>query len=533
MIPYIVDEVIVSPGDGHDVAVTFLQEAAAKAGLIAEETERSKALATALGDLQYRRTPRSFRLVDDPTKEGIDTTPDALRVVRRAKRIAEQEARATGKEQAVDLDLMLAVNHLLSANALLGNVPYTKGHGSAGFVPYTKGHGGGGFVPYTKGHGDGLAPYTSGDALDTYGLVGHGGRQPVNWAGAEPDRRPDSEVPRRPVVVTLDTGVGQHRWLQGGDGVTKGLKLDDVTLGFTDPATDPEVKGLDRGALTGALDSHSGHGTFIAGLIRQMCPEADIRAVRVMHSNGVADEYELLRCLLALAELVKRQQDKEQKDKEQKDKEQKDKEQKDSKTGMAVDIIVMSLGYQHETRQDAAYDRLMLPVLRQLGELGVAVVAAAGNNASDEPVFPAAFAPHEGSKVADETHVVPVTSVGSLNPNDTVALFSNYGPWVTCWESGAALVSSMPTTFNGGAMPLVQVVGDDGATRATIDLDDFSAGFGVWSGTSFAAPVFAGRLARCLLEDERFRNRTMSPAQMRDVVVSLARPLPVDGGGPP
>ncbi len=519
VIPYIVDEVIVSPGDGHEEALKLLNAAAAKAGLVAEETEKSKALAKALGDTYYQRTPRSFRLVDDPETEGIDTTPDALRVVRRAKRLAAArmkelaDARKQGQsdEPEVDLRLMIAINHLLSANSLLGNAPYTSGHGSGGFAPYTSGHGGG-FAPYTSGHGGGLAPYTSGHGLDTYGVVGLGARQPVNWVGPEPTR---TAVSRRPVVVTLDTGVGDHPWLRAVDGVTKGLQLDDVTLGFTDPKTDPEVTGLSRGALTGALDSHSGHGTFIAGLIRQLCPDADIRAVRVMHGNGVADEYELLRCLLALAELVERNQENEE-------------------TGLAVDIIVMSLGYQHETPQDVAYDRLMLPVLRKLGSLGVAVVTAAGNNAWDEAVFPAAFAPHEGGSVPEAEHgVVPVTSVGSRNPNGTVALFSNYGDWVTCWDSGAALVSSMPTTFNGGAMPLVQFVGDDGATRATIDLDDFSAGYGVWSGTSFAAPAFAGRLARRLLDDPRFADteRRMSPAEVSEVLASLAAEHPLSPSG--
>jgi hypothetical protein len=31
--------------------------------------------------------------------------------------------------------------------------------------------------------------------------------------------------------------------------------------------------------------------------------------------------------------------------------------------------------------------------------------------------------------------------------------------------------------------------------RATIDPDDFSGGFGIWSGTSFAGPIFAGEIA--------------------------------------
>jgi hypothetical protein len=34
--------------------------------------------------------------------------------------------------------------------------------------------------------------------------------------------------------------------------------------------------------------------------------------------------------------------------------------------------------------------------------------------------------------------------------------------------------------------------------RGTSDPDDYSSGFGVWSGTSFSAPAFVGELA-CLL----------------------------------
>ncbi len=38
----------------------------------------------------------------------------------------------------------------------------------------------------------------------------------------------------------------------------------------------------------------------------------------------------------------------------------------------------------------------------------------------------------------------------------------------------------------------------DGYRRETIDPDDFGGGFGLWSGTSFAAPYLAGLLARDL-----------------------------------
>ena len=38
----------------------------------------------------------------------------------------------------------------------------------------------------------------------------------------------------------------------------------------------------------------------------------------------------------------------------------------------------------------------------------------------------------------------------------------------------------------------------DGTVRESIDPDDFSGGFGTWSGTSFAGPVLAGKIAAAL-----------------------------------
>jgi subtilisin family serine protease len=56
-------------------------------------------------------------------------------------------------------------------------------------------------------------------------------------------------------------------------------------------------------------------------------------------------------------------------------------------------------------------------------------------------------------------------------------------------------VSTMPTTFDAALEPSHAVRNARGELRASFDMDDFSAGFGIWSGTSFAAPVFAGQLA--------------------------------------
>ena len=71
--------------------------------------------------------------------------------------------------------------------------------------------------------------------------------------------------------------------------------------------------------------------------------------------------------------------------------------------------------------------------------------------------------------------------------------FSNVGDWVRVYAPGVAVVSSAPP-LNGGIQAGTR---NDryGLRRETIDPDDFTGGFVIWSGTSFAAPHIAGALA--------------------------------------
>jgi subtilisin family serine protease len=247
-------------------------------------------------------------------------------------------------------------------------------------------------------------------------------------------------------------------------------------VGLSDPADNSEVFGDIVGPLDGGLDSVSGHGTFIAGLVHQGCPNADILAVRVVHSDGVAVESELLDALAEICLLVRRAVE-------------------GREDSHSVDVVNLSMGYYHETPEDALFDSAMLSRLQELGELGVAVVVSAGNDATARPLFPAAFAPSPGGPAPDPGRV-PVTTVGALNPNGSACLFNNAGPWIGTWRSGAALVSTMPA-YGGGNQPVARTQ-VDGQERASIDPDDFSGGFAVWSGTSFASPVLAGQIAESL-----------------------------------
>ena len=117
-------------------------------------------------------------------------------------------------------------------------------------------------------------------------MAGSGGRAPVAWLGERPPYVEEGWEGRRPVVAVLDTGCGEHDWF--ADGVTTHVRVARVRRAeVDDPSTDPERTGDVVGPLDGTLDTHSGHGTFIAGLIRQICPEADILALRVMSSDGI------------------------------------------------------------------------------------------------------------------------------------------------------------------------------------------------------------------------------------------------------
>lgn len=163
-----------------------------------------------------------------------------------------------------------------------------------------------------------------------------------------------------------------------------------------------------------------------------------------------------------------------------------------------LDVLSLSLGYYHEEPVDAASDPMLSGLLEAFGSWGVAVVAAAGNNSTIAPFHPAAFA---GQVVGFNEDVVPLISVGALNPDGTsVAYFSNAGLWVSCHRLGANVISTLPTDLNGDRQPSAQMHYAK-TERATIDPDNFVGGFGTWSGTSFAAPLLAGELARHLGQD--------------------------------
>src|SRR5690606_8749674 len=130
--------------------------------------------------------------------------------------------------------------------------------------------------------------------------------------------------------------------------------------------------------------------------------------------------------------------------------------------------------------------------------LGCAVVCSAGNDATDRPTFPAALYNWGDPDITlpEAGKLAPHVAIGALKPNlSSVALYSNIGEWVTAFAPGTSVLSTLPQEIQGGVQPGSRL---DlyGRRRETIDPDDFTGGFAIWSGTSFAAPYVAGLIAR-------------------------------------
>ena len=422
------------------------------------------------------RLPRAAVLVPatpEPGKPALPVVVDAW-VALQALRAAAQAADdyAVLSKQVVR---RITLEHLLVGSAITGS-PSTEGNGVSG-------------SPSTEGNG-----VTGPGTTSSYGFSSGDTRTPVAVSLHPPARRPLGKCgPRRPVVAVLDTGVRAHPWLDvtpdppdGYKTVTDGfvqidpdmqkaiyLETDSVAQQGDQPRQlikDPWDRPITADPLIGELETTVGHSTFISGIVRQVAPDAQVLAIRIMHSDGIVNEYDLIEALTLLADRIASAE-------------------AGDMTGM-VDVVSLSLGYFDESSADELYSSGLWQVIEVLLSLGVAVVAAAGNFSTRRRFYPAAFT------MLPQPGPVPLISVGALNPNGTKALFSDGGRWVTAWAKGASVVSTYPYDIVGCVSPQIKMKG-----REALSPDDYRGGFAVWSGTSFSAPLLAARIARQLLED--------------------------------
>ena len=394
----------------------------------------------------------------------------------------------TRQLERADVD-QIALEHLLVGSAITGSPAFGSGGG------------------LTASPGAGTGPAST----DSYLFSGGDTRTPVAVLADPPGRELAPGFGRRPVVAVLDTGVRAHPWLDVAPGPGGGYDTDphhdgdgfvdidhDIQKAILLEGEQAEASGdqprqvirhpwdtpVSADPLIGELGPALGHGTFIAGIVRQVAPRARVLSIRVMHSDDIVYEGDLLTALTALASRVALAEA--------------------TDPAKMVDVVSLSLGYFSESPADQAFSSALWQAIQVLLDLGVVVVAAAGNYSTTRFFYPAAFA----QRPAPAGHV-PLISVGALNPNGSRAVFSDGGPWVTAWATGGAVVSTLPTDVNGSRTPELRLpahpsgplpTGHERAGhREALDPDDYSRGFAVWSGTSFSAPLLAAHVVRALL----------------------------------
>lgn len=242
----------------------------------------------------------------------------------------------------------------------------------------------------------------------------------------EPDPVPGTTLP--------DPGV-----CEGGGG---GVLIDIPDTGFIHEAATHHpwlagVSGTQDPLGQGTIKEYGGHGTFIAGVARCMAPLASVRVTSDFSKGGALSEHKLVRRL-------------------------------NEALTHGPDIISLSAG--GATRKD-------LPLLgfeafwrRYRHHKNLVLVAAAGNNASRRPFWPAAFP--------------QVVSVGALSADQRArAHFSDFGSWVDVYAPGESLVNAFGTGLYEYREP--PRIGEQRHFR----------GMARWSGTSFATPLVAGLIA--------------------------------------
>ncbi|MBK8077908.1 MAG: S8/S53 family peptidase [Kineosporiaceae bacterium] len=250
-------------------------------------------------------------------------------------------------------------------------------------------------------------------------------------------------------IAVIDTGLAKE-------------KRSDAWLAEV-PRTDANRDELDGADDTPhRLDLGAGHGTFVAGVVQQVCPSAQITMYKALDSDGVGREDELATTLLQAA-------------------------------ADGHEIMTLSLGT--DTADGEPPLALQLAMRRLAAEYPeVLVIAAAGNDGNDTEMWPAAF-----------KNVVAVAALtAELQPTE----WSSRGDWVSCSTVGEGIVSTFV----------------DGTETAAAGGSVFGpSSWAMWSGTSFAAPQIAGAVARLLQAN---RDAAWTPRQAYEALLAAAPALP-------
>jgi subtilisin family serine protease len=264
-------------------------------------------------------------------------------------------------------------------------------------------------MPYSTGRGILIADINSGVDLGHPALAGH------MAAGYD-------FVAKRPAdVVGLNDDQSTAGFLDDDQSTAGFLDDDQSTAGFLDENAISLLAGTNL-LNSGAAD----HGTFCAGILAAVAPDASIMPLRVFNDNGNTD-------LFTLAKAIRYAR----------------------RNG--AQVLNMSFG----TLTDA---KVLRDAIEYAKAGNVLLVASAGNNNTSAPQYPAAYP--------------GVLAVAATDELDVKSSFSNYGSYVFVDAPGSHIISAVPgygySIANGTSFSAPMVAGM-GALLRSLSYSDTSA----------------------------------------------------------
>jgi subtilisin family serine protease len=246
-----------------------------------------------------------------------------------------------------------------------------------------------------------------------------------------PKRSGESDIGKHAFVAILDNGLAkqavQDPWL--ADIPVAGRDVDILRA---------------KGGPSDELDLGAGHGTLVAGIVRQIAPAARIEIIRVMDSNGVGLETEVAK---GFARAI----------------------------AMGADVLVCAFGgYSKNDQAPAAIEAAVADVPKSS-----MIVAAAGNESqSTRPLWPA------NCRGVESIAALESEGDGTLEMaqgHAALAHYTNTGPHVRYAAAGRWMSSFV-----------------EGRENTLLETDGFPETFknsAIAAGTSFAAAAVAGAIA--------------------------------------
>jgi thermitase len=200
------------------------------------------------------------------------------------------------------------------------------------------------------------------------------------------------------IVAILDTGIDPNHSLFVTAPNQANIVLAQNYTVFPPNANVLESRNNQEDDGDGMIDDGFGHGTHVAGIVYTGARKATLLIYKVLDDEGRGSAFGLAMAIRAAADY-------------------------------GAHVINLSL------RLDAP-DTEVQHAIEYAADLGIAVVASAGNRNTDEPQYPAAY-----------DRVISVTSVDN---NDVKAWFANFGSTVDISAPGVDIISPIPGYFGAG-----------------------------------------------------------------------------------